>query len=89
MKVFALSTSDNPYNPFDDFENWLIFDHQKGYNSSEYLARIARTSDKLSDEQNNKEIEAAIDEIISLNVPKNRDKNEKLSVDYIKIEKEI
>ena len=66
MKIFALSTSDNPYNPFDDYENWSAFDHQKGYNSSEYLARVSRTSDKLTDEQNYKEIEDAIDEIISL-----------------------
>ena len=29
-----------------------------------YLGRIARTSDQLSDEENNKEVERAIDEII-------------------------
>ena len=35
-----------------------------GYNSSAYLARIAFTSDQLSDKENEKEIERAIDEII-------------------------
>ena len=31
---------------------------------NDYLGRIARTSDQLSDEENNKEVERAIDEII-------------------------
>ena len=66
MKFYALTTKDNPYDVFDDYINWMHFDHQKGYNTSEFLARIARTSDNLSEEENQKEIERAIDEIISL-----------------------
>ncbi len=62
---FALTTIDNPYNPFTQFSDWLMFDNEKGYCSSSYLARIARTSDQLSDELNNQEIERAIDEIIA------------------------
>jgi hypothetical protein len=38
----------------------------KGYCSCGYLDRIARTSSQLSDEENEKEIERAIDEIIKL-----------------------
>jgi len=41
-----------------------LFDEEKGYHSCAYLGRIARTSDQLSDEENNQEIERAIDEII-------------------------
>lgn len=63
-KACMLSTSDNPYNPFKDFDSWLMFDMEKGYNSCGYLARIARTSDQFSEEENNLEIERAIDEII-------------------------
>ena len=37
---------------------------KKGYHSTSYLGRIARTSDQLSDEENNLEVERAIDEII-------------------------
>ena len=60
----ALTTFDNPYNPFEQFTSWFLFDEEKGYHSSSYLGRIARTSDQLSDEENNQEIERAIDEII-------------------------
>lgn len=63
-KKCALTTFDNPFNPFTDYVQWFMFDTQKGYNSSAYLARIARTSDSLSDEEYDLEIERAIDEII-------------------------
>ena len=59
-----LTTSDNPYDPFEQFQSWFLFDVEKGYNSCAYLGRIARTSEQLSDEENNIIIEEAIDEII-------------------------
>lgn len=64
MAAYALTTIDNPFDPFDDFDSWYQFDCSKGYNSSAYLARIARTSDQFSDAENDKEVERAIDEII-------------------------
>ena len=63
---FMLSTLDNPFNPFDNFDSWLMFDIQHGYDCCGYLGRIARTSDQLSDTENDQEIERAIDEIIRL-----------------------
>ena len=63
---FALTTFDNPFSPFDQFVEWFLYDVEKGYDSCGYLARIAKTSDGLSDEENNKEVERAIDEIIKL-----------------------
>lgn len=63
MKV-AITTIDNPYNPFNDFTSWFMFDIQKGYNTCGYLARISRTSDELTDEENDTEVEKAIDEIV-------------------------
>jgi len=59
-----LTTFDNPYNPFEQFNSWFLFDVEKGYNTCSYLGRIARTSDQLSEEENELEIERAIDEII-------------------------
>lgn len=59
-----LTTFDNPFDPFEQFDSWFLFDVEKGYNSCAYLARIARTSDQFSDEENDEEVEKAIDEII-------------------------
>lgn len=67
-KDFMLTTIDNPYNPFEDFDSWYEFDTEKGYNTCGYLARIAATSPVLSDSENAKEIERAIDEIVELNI---------------------
>ena len=60
----ALTTFDNPYDPFEQFSDWFLFDVEKGYNTCAYLARIAHTSDQFSDEENEREVERAINEII-------------------------
>ena len=60
----AITTFDNPYDPFKQFSDWFLFDVGKGYYTCAYLARIAKTSDQFSEEENNREIERAIDEII-------------------------
>ena len=64
MSRVRLTTVDNPYDPFEQFTSWFLFDEEKGYHSTSYLGRIARTSDELSDEEHNREEERAIDEII-------------------------
>ena len=67
MKKVALSTSDNPFNPIKDFEPWLQYDISHGYNSCQYLANIADYSEGLfGQEQNEREIEEAVDRIIYL-----------------------
>lgn len=63
----ALTTTDNPYNPITQFDEWYEFDTRKGYNSSAYLARLAHTSPELPTADYNKVIEDAIDEIVDLN----------------------
>ncbi len=64
MQQCMLTTFDNPYNPFEQFDSWFLFDVEKGYNTCAYLGRIARTSDQLTEDENNEEVERAIDEIM-------------------------
>ena len=66
MSKCALTTFDNPYNPITEFDKWFQYDEDHDYHSSGYLARIARTSNQMSDEENDTEIERAIDEIIDI-----------------------
>ena len=61
---YMLTTFDNPYDPFDQFTLWFMFDVEKGYNTCGYLARIVNLSDDFSESEENEEIERAIDEII-------------------------
>jgi len=67
-KDFMLTTVDNPFDPFRQFESWQRFDENKGYFTCSYLARIAMASDELSDPDEALAIESAIDEIVRLNV---------------------
>lgn len=63
-RFVALTTIDNPYDPFEQFTLWYQFDMEKQYNSCAYLARMARMFSNFSEEENDLQIEEAIDEII-------------------------
>ena len=67
-KKVMLTTVDNPHSPFDDFAAWYAFDVSSGYNTSEFLARILVDSSELSEEDEDRAVELAIDEIILFNV---------------------
>ena len=62
-----LTTFDNPFDPFEQFTCWLLFDKEKGYNTCERLDRISNYSDDMTQKEVNEEIERAIDEIILFN----------------------
>ena len=62
--VCMLTTFDNPFDPFEQFTSWFLFDIEKGYNTCGYLARIAQLSDDMSQPEQDREVERAIDEII-------------------------
>lgn len=68
MVTSMLSTKDNPFNPFKQYEDWLAFDTMKGYNTCAYLARIVKSSDELSSVDQTKAIDDAIDEILKYNL---------------------
>lgn len=63
-----LSTIDNPFDPFEQFVQWFLFDIEKGYNSCSLLARIIQVSDDMSEPEIDAETERAIDAIIENDV---------------------
>lgn len=65
---YMLTTIDNPYNPFIQFDEWLDYDTLMGYDSCGYLARVTITSDALSDTDKALAIDTAIDEILHYNI---------------------
>ena len=66
--VSMLTTIDNPYDPFTEFDKWYDYDVSHGYNTCSYLARIANTSMDLPESINRMETERAIDEICEFNL---------------------
>lgn len=67
MEVW-LSTTDNPYNPIEDYDSWYNYDFQKGYHTPEFLSRLldARGVDlsDLSDADEQTYLESLIDDIV-------------------------
>lgn len=63
-----LTTVDNPYDPFTQYDDWYNYDTQQGYNTASFLARITKTSINLSEKDFEQAIEDAIDEIVTENV---------------------
>ena len=74
-----LTTNDNPFDPFEQFDSWRLFDIEKGYYTCEFLARIINISDDMTEKEIDAEIERAIDEII---------KQDFLNI-YIKVKKTV
>lgn len=68
MAEHMLTTIDNPYNPFSQFDEWYQWDTAKGYFTSSFLARIMKTSDDLSEADQNLAYESAVSEIVKENV---------------------
>ena len=59
-----LTTFDNPFDPFDDFTSWWLFDFEKGYNTCSLLARICKDSEDFSTIEENEDRERAINDIV-------------------------
>jgi hypothetical protein len=66
-----LTTEDNPYSPFDEWDEWFAFDTSKGYDTCSYLARVVRSSSELSEIDNNIAISEGILKILELNLTGN------------------
>ena len=65
---YMLTTVDNPFNPFTQFDEWFEYDVKLGYNTASFLDRIVRTSHDLSEADQALAIQNAIDEIVQENV---------------------
>lgn len=68
-KRTMVTTTDNPYNYFTQFEQWKEYDEKiAGYQTLSYIARIAMTSNELSENEMNSAIESAVDEICDMDL---------------------
>lgn len=62
-----LTTTDNPFDPFEEFTSWFLFDVGKGYNTCSYLGRLVRFFPGMTQKEEDEEVERVIDEILTLN----------------------
>ena len=68
-REIALTTNDNPYDPFTQFDEWYRYDSvEHDYNTMSFLDRITHTSTSLGEKDYMNDIEAAIDEAVKYNV---------------------
>lgn len=66
LRKVNITTIDNPFDPFDDFTSWFMFDTEKGYYTSSKLARLVNLTDDMTENEECEEIERAIDRLIEI-----------------------
>jgi hypothetical protein len=66
--TYMLTTVDNPFDPFTQFEEWMTWDERAGYYTLSYLDRITKSSNDTSDADQELAIQNAIDSIVKENV---------------------
>ena len=70
MARSTLTTSNNPYNPFTQYDMWRGWDEVLGgYFSNQYLASVAPWNPNLSDDEDEFLVDRAIDEIVETDLP--------------------
>lgn len=65
---YMLTTIDNPFDPFTQWDEWYAWDQTSGYHTPGLLDRIARVSDELAEVDQHLAVQQAIDEIVRENV---------------------
>lgn len=69
MARTLVTTTDNPFDPFKQFDQWKSFDEVVcGYFTLNYLARIAVVSSDLSGKEMDRAVEDACDEICEMDL---------------------
>lgn len=82
MKKVGITTKDNPYSPFTEWDSWLVYDLQMGYYTCERLGSIVISlPNSLSDEENDYFVESAIDELVKFGTFNNQGEK----VEYVKV----
>jgi hypothetical protein len=65
---YMLTTVDNPYDPFTQWDEWFVWDQTAGYHTPGLLARVAVLSNDLSEADQHEAVQDAIDDIVRENV---------------------
>lgn len=73
-----LTTVDNPFNPFDNFDDWYMFDQDNHHFSCEKLAEIVGETDDCTELDEIRITESAIDYIVSNDLTEGYTKVQKL-----------
>lgn len=66
LEQFMLTTVDNPFNPFEDFRSWFLFDIEKGYKCCEIVDRLTNITKEYSERERIVAVNAAIDRFIAI-----------------------
>lgn len=61
---YMITTIDNPYDPFEQFVSWFLYDIEKGYYTCSKLARLTNITEEMSDVEIDREYDKAIDLLI-------------------------
>lgn len=65
-KAMFVTTIDNPFDYFTQFDDWYRFDTDKGYNTCGLVARLAKVSQGLSEQDEIDAINRACETIVRL-----------------------
>lgn len=69
VRETALTTIDNPYSPFSQFDDWYSYDTEKGYDCCGYIDRmktvLKQDTTYLSEESEDSVLENVINEIVT------------------------
>jgi len=65
--MYMLTTVDNPFDPFTQFDEWFQWDTSSGYHTCAVLARVVNTSNDLPESIQESLVDEAIKELVDLN----------------------
>ena len=63
-ELSRLTTIDNPYDPFDEFVEWLLYDNEKGYDTCGLVANLYQAKPNETQLEVERNTEDAIDQFL-------------------------